>query len=189
MLQVTTLALMVTLGASRMDNVELRFKPTDQPGDVANKALRVFKTRKVTVTPFTDARDNKALIGRNVEKPDSPKDVTTKDDVGAFCAAQLTQLLKDAGVGTADKGGELVISGQVMRYMVTEGDVYQGTVALEVKVSAKGKQVWSGVVTGEAKRWGRSYSYDNYMESLSDALLRALEQLLDDQKLSAALEK
>ena len=48
---------------------------------------------------------------------------------------------------------------------------------------AGGKELWSGLVTGEAKRWGRSYNEENYMETLSDALVRAIDGFLSDPQL------
>ena len=85
---VPRIALMLTLGASNMQNVQLQWKPTDQLGDVAVKALHVFGTRQVTVKPFTDAREDKPLVGRNTEDR-TPRLVTTRDDVGARAGCKL----------------------------------------------------------------------------------------------------
>jgi hypothetical protein len=187
MLRLSTLALLLALGASKLENVQLRWKPTDQPGELRNLAVQAFKDRKVVVKPFTDTRQDKALIGQNTEDS-TPRNVTTMDDVGAFCSTQLGELLKESGVSVAAEGGGVVITGKVMRFMVDEGNMYQGTVALNLTISAKGKEIWNGIVTGESKRWGRSYKYENYMEAISDALMRATEALLRDPKLMAAID-
>jgi len=188
MLRLSTLALLVALGASKLDNVKLQWKATDEVGDVASKAARAFKAKNVRVEAFTDARDDKTLIGRNTEDK-NPRDVNTNDDVGAWCSTQLAALLKQGGVAVVSEGGDLVVSGQVTRFMVDEKDVYQGTVILNLTVSRGGRKIWSDVVTGESKRWGRSYKEDNYMETLSDALSRASEAFFGDAKLAEALSK
>lgn len=180
----TSLALLLALGASNLDGVPLRWKPTDSTAQVLNDTSRVFKLQKVQVKPFTDARDDKQLIGRNNDGAVS-RTVTTKDDVGAWCATQISGLLRDAGVPVAEDGAQFVISGKVTRFMVDEGNTYNGVVAMLLTVQdAKGKQVWTGLVTGESKRWGRTYKADNYMETLSDALVRAMGALVTDPKLS-----
>jgi hypothetical protein len=188
MLRLSSLVLVLALGASGLDGVSLRFKPTDESGPVLKDLSRVFKAKKVTVQPFTDARQDKQLIGRNTQKS-TPRDVTTKDDVGAWCSGQLSELLSQAGVAVVPEGGELVITGQVTRFMMDEENTYRGVVALNLTVkNAEGTELWSGLVAADAKRWGRSYKEENYMETLSDAFLRAVSALLTDPALSSKLE-
>jgi hypothetical protein len=180
----TSLALLLALGASRLEGVPLRFKPTDSTAKVLNETSRAFKLNKVQVKPFTDERDDKQLIGRNSEE-DALRTVTTKDDVGAWCATAFGSLLRDAGVPLVDQGAQYVVSGKVTRFMVDETNMYNGVVAMLITIQdAKGKQLWTGLVTGEAKRWGRSYKAENYMETLSDALVRAVNAIVTDPKLN-----
>ncbi len=175
MLRLTSAALLLALGASRLDDVPLRFKPTDSTADALNDASRTFKVKKIQIVPFTDGRDDKKLIGRNTEDS-TPKLVTTADDVGAFCATQLTTLLRQAGVPIVTENPDLVISGEVTRFMVEEEDRYRAGVSVRLTVKdPSGKVLWTGTVSGEAKRWGRSYRADNYMETLSDSLLGAYD--------------
>ncbi len=184
----TSLALLLALGASGLEGVPLRFRPTDSTAKVLNEASRVFKLDEVQVKPFTDAREDKQLIGRNHEE-DPARTVTTKDDVGAWCSTTLAGMLREAGIPVVDEGARYVISGKVTRFMVDEGGMYNGAVAMLVTVEdAKGKQLWTGLVTGASKRWGRSYKAENYLEALSDALVRAVNALVTDPKLDGALE-
>jgi hypothetical protein len=189
MLRLSSAALLLALGASSLSDVPLNWKPTDETGELLGALSRDFRTKKVQVEPFTDARDDKKLIGRNTESS-SQRVVTTRDDAGAWCATQLSALLRQAGVPVVTDHADLVVSGKVTRFMVEEKDTYQGTVALDLTVkNAKGKQLWSGLVTGEGKRWGRSYKEENYMEALSDSLVRALTAFATESKLQPALEK
>ncbi len=182
MLRIASAALLLTLGASGLD-IPLEWRATDSTANAITDAGHAFKTRKVTVKPFTDEREDKKLIGRNLEES-TPRLVTTKDDVGAWCSSQLASILRDAGVPVVQGGAELVVTGKVTRFQVDEKDVYKGVVALLVTVQdARGKELWSGLVTGEAKRWGRSFKDENYMETLSDALVRAIDGFLTDPKL------
>ncbi len=171
-----------------LQDVPLRWKPTNSAAEVLNDASRTFKEKKVQVLPFTDARDDKALIGRNTED-EKPRDVTTKDDVGAWCAARLTDLLKQAGVPVVTEGADVVLSGEVTRFMVEESNRYRGTVALRISVrDASGKELWRGTVSGDNDRFGRSYKEDNYLETLSDSLLAAAGGLFTDPDLRSKVQ-
>ena len=52
-----------------------------------------------------------------------------------------------------------------------------------------GKELWSGAITGDAERFGRSYKADNYMEVLADTLLKAAHNLLANPGFHDGLEK
>jgi hypothetical protein len=55
-------------------------------------------------------------------------------------------------------------------------------------VDATGEvSLWSGMITGDATRWGRSYNLDNYCEVMSDMTLRAVFNLLSNAGFRAAL--
>jgi hypothetical protein len=188
MLRLSTLALLLALGAPKLAGISLRWKPTESTAKIVNEAARAFRARKVRVVPFTDARDDHALIGRNTEDQ-TPRLVTTWDDVGPWCARQLETLLRDAGVPVVTEGAELTISGQVTRFMVEETDRYRGAVALRITVqNAAGKELWSGLVSGDSNRFGRSYKEENYMEGLSDSLLGAASGLFTDPALISKLQ-
>jgi hypothetical protein len=173
--RLAALALALALGATRLASVPLRWRPTDGAAAAVNAAARTFQGKKVRVVPFADARQDPQLIGRNVED-DQPRTVTTREDVGAWCADQLAELLRRAGVEVVPEGADLTVSGQVVAFFVEEDDRYRGAVALKLSVTdLEGKERWAGRILGDSDRFGRSYKYENYMETLSDALLHAAE--------------
>jgi hypothetical protein len=185
MAHLPAVVLMLALGARSLDNVPLTWKPTDKTNEVLNAASRALNGRKVVLKPFTDARENKRLIGRNAEDKNKPKDVTTKDEVGAWVSTEVARLLKDAGVA---EGGDLVVSGEITRFFVDEAEVYRAVVAVNLTVAnVSGSRLWTGLVTGEAKRWGRSYKEENYMEALSDALIHAVTEWVSNPQFVAAI--
>ena len=50
------------------------------------------------------------------------------------------------------------------------------------------KIVWTGLITGSSKRTGRSYSLDNYMETLSDAIMDFAKQFAENKSLYEKLK-
>ncbi len=190
MAHIPAVVMMLALGAQSLDNVPLTWKPTDDTHEVTNAASRALNTRKVLLKHFTDVRESKRLIGRNTEDKNKVKEVTTKDEVGVWVAIQLGKVLKGAGVPVVEKDGNLVISGEITRFFVDESNVYRGVVAMNLTVAdASGKKLWTGLAMGEAKRWGRSFKEENYMEALSDALLHAAKEWVSNPQFVAAISE
>jgi hypothetical protein len=174
-----------------LENIPLKWTPTSTltemgPVDLSAQDLAA----KIHLDTLVDTRQNPTLIAQNTEKPDKPRKVTTSSDVGAFVTEHLKDSLRAAGLNMVDDAGDLTLSGEIRQYFVTEVNVYRGetSIVLHLKNSA-GKEIWSGVISGDAERFGRSYKADNYFEVLSDTLLRAAHNLLANPGFHDSLEK
>ena len=169
-----SVALTASSKAKLLEHIPLQWRPTS--------ALRLGTTQMtvstVTIAPFTDGRDNKELIGENRED-DTPKPVTTTDDVGTFVSKNIRQLFDQAGVKTVDSNGEVTIKGEVKKFFVREESTYKSTVEIHLTViDQNGKTLWNGLASGEATRFGRSYQAENYYEVLSDAVVNTVSSML-----------
>lgn len=164
--------LTAALGTHPLLDVPLVFRPKEDLDDVSAAATRAFGARRVELRAFTDARDERTLIGENTGEEDEPLPVTTDDDVARWTSRAVTEILKDSGVRLVREGADLVVTGEVTRFMVKENKDYRATVGVAITVKdAAGRTVWSGLATGQAKVWGRTYQEDNYLEALSDAVI------------------
>ncbi len=173
-------------------DIPLVWKPTDEIGDFGVVDLTRLAKVKLRVEPFTDSRDNPKLIAKNVEDADQGRilEVTTRDDVGAWVADHMAWSLRQFGVDTTDKGGTVVLKGEVLRFFVTESHTYDSDVGVKVTLETPGgKTLWTGLTSGSATRFGRSYKAENYYEVLSDALLEASHDLLTSSGFREALER
>ena len=169
--------------AAPLVNVPLEWKPTSD--------LRLASTQMTAATvqfePFKDVRDMPQKIGENRED-DTPKPVTTQDDVGAFVSKHMRELFTKAGIKTVDAGGDVIVRGEVRQFFVRETRTYQGEVAVHLTVVGKdGATLYSGVAPGDANRFGRSYLLENYYEVLSDALVNATSSTLQSAEFQKAL--
>ncbi len=136
---------------------------------------------------FRDVRDNKEAIGENRED-ETPKPVTTTDDVGAFVSTHMRELFDHAGLKTVDTNGSVIIKGEVTQFFVRETSTYKSAVAVHLTVvGADGKTLWSGLASGEATRFGRSYKLENYYEVLSDATVNTVSSMLQSVEFQKAL--
>jgi hypothetical protein len=178
-----SVALTASSTAMLLEHIPLQWRPTS--------ALRLGTTQMtastVTITPFTDGRDNKELIGENRED-DKPKPVTTSDDVGAFVSTSIRRLFDQAGVKTVDSNGEVIIKGEVKKFFVREESTYKAAVEIHLTVIGQdGKTLWNGLVSGEATRFGRSYQAKDYYEVLSDAVVNTVSSMLQAAEFQKAM--
>jgi hypothetical protein len=189
MIRITLAALLLSVAltawskARLLEHIPLQWRPTS--------ALRLGTAQviasTVTIAPFTDARDNKDLIGENRED-DKPKPVTTTDDVGTFVSTNMRELFDQAGVKTVDSNSEVIIKGEVKKFFVREESTYQSTVEIHLTVlDQDGKILWNGLASGEATRFGRSYQAENYYEVLSDALVNTVSSMLQAAEFRKAM--
>lgn len=181
--------LCLSLGAcvtQPLNDVPLVWKPTSEL-NFGGVDLSEAKRSKIQFETFVDTRKQPALIAENREDT-IPKPVTTSGNVGEFVSTNVRQILDRAGLDTVDSDGDVIVSGEVRNFFVEETSLYEGTVLLHMTVRNRaGVTLWSGSASGSAKRFGRSYSQENYYEVLSDALINATTTLVQDWDFRRAL--
>jgi hypothetical protein len=169
-----------------LEKVPLKWKPTSD--------LRLG-TEQQTQAPiqfeaFTDVRERRDLIGENREDEDKVKPVTTVDDVGAFVSTHMRELFKQAGYNTVDSNGRVTIKGEVKQFFVRETSTYKSEVQVHLTVvGPDGATLWSGIASGDASRFGRSYILENYYEVLSDAIVNTVSSMLQSPEFQKALHR
>ena len=167
----------------------LVWKPTSALLPAAGTVnLTPFANVKIAFQPLADHRTEKGLLGENVEKA-KPRFVGTSDDVALFVTKRLLALLQEPGLPLAEKaeGATTVLSGDLLRFHVTEKDTYQGEFRAMLQIQSEGKLLWKGLAVGQATRFGRSYKAENYHEALCDSLVDAVSRLITDKGFLEAL--
>ncbi|HUN25702.1 MAG TPA: hypothetical protein VMU67_05285 [Steroidobacteraceae bacterium] len=166
-----------------LEHVPLEWRPTSK---------LELGTMQMADTPiqfgtFQDLRADKQAIGENDEDA-TPKPVTTPDDVGAFVGRHMRELFEHAGLKTVDTNGAVTINGEVRQFFVRETSLYRSVVAVHLTVvSRDGKTLWSGIASGNATRFGRSYELEDYYEVLSDAIVNTVSSMLQSAQFQQAL--
>ena len=169
--------------AALLTNVSLQWRATS---DLRLGVMQMSQT-PVQFEAFHDVRPDKKAIGENRED-ETPKPVTTTDDVGAFVSAHMRGLFDQAGLKTVDSNGTVTIKGEVTQFFVRETSLYRSEVAVHLTVVGRdGKVLWSGTASGEAKRFGRSYELEDYYEVLSDAIVNTVSSMLQSAQFQKAL--
>lgn len=180
----------VASGAS-LENIPLKWTPTSTlaemgPLDISGPILAT----KIHFNAFVDARQNPSLIAENREHPDKIRAVTTSGDVAAFVADHIKEGVRHAGLNVVEGDADVNIGGEIRQFFVTEVNTYGGELSVLIHVTnSAGKELWTGVVTGDSTRWGRSYKAENYYEAISDMTLRATYNLLANASFRDAIAK
>lgn len=173
----------VSAKTTLLEHVSLQWRPTSD----LRLGTREMSPVPVQFESFRDVRQDKEAIGENRED-NKPKPVTTSDDVGAFVSAHMRGLFDQAGLKTVDSGGAVTIKGEVTQFFVRETATYKSEVAVHLTVvDPDGKTLWSGVASGDATRFGRSYKLENYYEVLSDSIVNTVSSMLQSAELQRAL--
>ena len=173
------------LAAAFLTNVPLRWKPTS---DLRLGNQQMAQT-PIQFEKFTDTRQDPHAIGENRED-DTPKPVTTPDDVGEFVSTHMRELFNRAGMNTVDSNGSVIIKGEVKDFYARETHTYKAEVSIHLTIMSRdGTTLWSGTAPGEATRFGRSYNLENYYEVLSDSVVNATSSLLSSPDIQKALRQ
>ena len=188
-MRVPILMVLLTMSAaayarsSPLEHIPLQWKPTSD----LQLGTTQMSQAQIQFEAFQDVRDNKQAIGENLEDA-NPKPVTTTDDVGAFVSTHMRGLFDHAGLKTVASGGSIIIKGEVKDFFVREANTYKSTVAVHLTVLDRdGKTLWTGLASGDATRFGRSYKAENYYEALSDAVVNTVSSMLQSPQFQSAL--
>lgn len=170
-----------------LENIPLLWKPTTGMFAMGPSQMVGLEDARLQVDPVVDKRENPALIGQNREEQ-TPRLVTTPDDVAAFVTGRMKALMSAAGIKVVDNGGTAILKTELRQFFVDETDTYQAEAIVRVTLTGPdGNVLWSGLSSGAAARRGRSYRADNYYETLSDSLVGAVQQLLQNRGFRKAL--
>ncbi|MCH9648307.1 MAG: hypothetical protein K0U98_08715 [Deltaproteobacteria bacterium] len=173
-----------------LHDIPMVWSPTDEIGDLGVVDLTKLYDRTIQFGTFTDKRKDPELIAKNIEDQDDGVvlEVTTTDDIGEWVGSQFALVFEGLGLTLEEEGGDVIVEGEVRRFFVTEDSTYKGDVGVLLTVKSKsGENLWKGMVSGTAGRWGRSYSKGNYFETLSDSTLEAIHNAISDRNFRKAL--
>lgn len=181
------LAFLAGCASTGLENIPLLWKPTTGMFAMGPSQMAGLEDARLQVDPVIDKRENPAVIGQNRQEQ-TPRQVTTPDDAAAFVTNRMKALMSAAGIKVVDSGGTAILKTELRQFFVDETDTYQAEVILRVTLTdPDGNVLWSGLSSGAAARYGRSYRADNYYETLSDSLVGAVQQLLQNRGFRKAL--
>lgn len=140
------------------------------------------------IVPLLDARaiENRAVVGENREHTPAVPIVATSS-VADFATSVLRRCLGEWGLRLGPGGA--LLHGEITNLFVSEDFTYSTVVTIRFRLERDGKTNWEGIVTGNAKQFGKSLSVENYNEQLSSGLKQTFANLVDAPGFQAALAR
>jgi hypothetical protein len=183
------LFIFLTSGAkTAQQTISLEYKPNAKvkvsPASVP--PLRIF------FGEFKDERPDPSQVGENLEDKAKRVVIATDDPKasGHLVGSALTNEFRKKGFRLVDQAGQAdkIVGGSLIKFWTVETNRYntETKVKLEIR-DPSGQVVFSRLVTGTGKNFGRSLSETNYNESFSDSLVMIIEALFLDQDFIRAL--
>lgn len=168
------------IAADKLEGIPLAWKPTSPMSERIPVDVQSLESIKLQVDPLVDKREDPAFIGHSINKIPFRK-VTTNEDVARFVTYQMKLLLSALGLKVVESGGDVILNGYVTKFFVEEDKRYNAEVQLQLAFSdPNGKMLWGVATTGTSSRFGMAYKADNYYEVLSDAVIGATHQLVQN---------
>ena len=187
LLVLTAIVALPALARVKELNIVLKWNPNEK------SRMPVLETtgglRALSVAPMVDKRDKGKQVGENTEEK-VVVPVYTTSDVPEFVRDRLVQQLRRGGLDVSADDTDRVLTSELTEFWVTESSRYATSVRVKVTVSdARGKEVWSGLVSGASNNFGRSLKPDNYTEGFSNAIQELAAKLVGADGFRKAIAK
>jgi hypothetical protein len=169
-------------GGGNIQNLPLRWAGVD-PLPKANPSVARALAASPVMLGLRDLRPDPAAVG---SYQDTGFVVRTTDNVGQYCTDRLGEMLVHAGAHL-EPSAPTTLDIELLEYKVVEGGSFEGTVRMRTTLRRGGNQVWSRILAGTSKRWGRTHNPENFNEALSNALAEVTQQLLLDDEFAKSL--
>lgn len=192
LLALALLAPVVAEAKKNDPNIALSYTPTDAVGEVSSVPASEMRDIAIAIEVEDDRAVDEAVIGSRTNDDDQEIELRATNDVTEFVQSALTQQAREWTFKTAEVGE----AGAVLHVLLTQfaveetnqavGATYEARATLELELRKGGEEKWSGVVSGDATRYGKKFSAENTNEVLSDALAEAFANGLNDSGLRDA---
>jgi YajG family uncharacterized lipoprotein len=169
-------------GSSSLHTLNLAWKDADTTVKPASSVGQALATIPIGFG-VRDVRPDPTVVGSD---EDSGTLVRTRDNVAQYCSNRLGLMLRNAGARLNERPAAM-IEADLIEFRVDEGGTFKGLARIRVTVRHGQTPEWSKTYEGTSTRWGRSHNPENYNEALSNSLSEAVEKLLKDDDLAAAL--
>ena len=157
--------------------VPLDYRPTDR---IEVTGLNVPPTVRLAVT-VVDNRTDKSSIGQNSEGSPPVPIYPNEPSPDVFVRDAIAHEFANAGIPieTDAHRASKVLTLRLERLWAEETNTYKSSIATDAQlIDSSGRRLWQGKVTGGSERFGRSLSAENYQETLSDAVVNLVDNLL-----------
>lgn len=186
-LMVAALAVALPSCASDPDRLVLglQYQPTSQIDQTRLAGAQPMNpASRVWINPVIDQHPEGSQIGVSEEEDKAPVYFGANGLPPAdFLRAAVAYVLPAYGVPVAadPQSSTHVLELKMTRFWTIEASTYMATITVQATLADRtGAVLWQGEITGVNKRWGRTFSPENYIGVFSDAALDLGQRLALD---------
>lgn len=176
------------LSATPKGNTDIYWNPNVLAEDFMVESLGVFKNIDLGIKPLSDARTNKDNIGTITSNGQSIT-VIPNPDIGSWCTKNLISGLKFLGLKSVTKNGSFSFEGDVTGFSIQQDITMRGDIGLSLSCNKDGLTVWEGRIQGHSELYVIPSGSDGISECMSNTLINALYNLLNDKSFVDAVKK
>ena len=185
---VLTVLVTASLAMCKDSIISLKWIPTDDFSHYDEVTIDKLLKLRVKIISVSDNRETIRDIGINIEKKQE-NHYYTNDNVASWASDRINYILEQFGVNLVTTRPDILVAFKILRFYVTEGNIYSGDVAFKVSAYANDNRLlWTGVVAGNSRKWGRSFSSENYLECICNSFLEAICKLLKNDAFLKAVD-
>jgi hypothetical protein len=169
--------------------LEYRASDNDRP-PIINIPNRNQVKVLVSAADKRDEAERNSLGFNRQDRNEIPVRVGGSAAVPDFVTKVTKAEVRDATLGTTDDMAQCthMLNIDVITFNVLEDNMFNAEVRLEARlIDPTSKELWRGSGSGTSKTFGRSKNPENYQQVLSNATKAAVDQILSDPGLKAAL--
>lgn len=173
-------------------NIALSYTPTTSVAEASAVPTSDMREVAVLIEVEDDRAVDEAVIGTRTNDDDQKIELRATNDVTEFVQSALIRQAREWTFKTADADEAGAVLHVTLTQLAVEetnqavGATYEARATLELELRKGGEEKWSGVVSGDATRYGKKFSVENANEVLSDALAEAFANGLNDSGLRDA---
>ena len=171
----------VSCSDKRVYNFPLTYSPTEQ---LKPNWTVMLGEQKLYLKPVIDARNTESInVGKNVEKNVPYLICTSKNNAADFVSQAFQTIFSGLGINLVDQieEADLIVQITLKDFWVVEGNDYLAKLNTIVDVTDQSKKVlWRGPIFEGSKDWGRSLTAEFYNQSLSNATLKMVQNLINN---------
>lgn len=174
---------------STSGNNNLLWKPNVFQDDFQLQSLEILKDLDIKLEPLSDSRAVTDNIG-TIKTGDNTVTVIPKKPVTDWCTENFVNAGRFLGlkqIGT--KSGKYTIDGEIINFSIIQDITLHGSIELRISLNKDGLTVWEGKIKGDSELYLIPSGSDGVSECLSNTLINAVYNLLNDKSFVDAVAK
>lgn len=169
-------------------NISIHWKPNVLKEDFRVESLLVFQNVDIQIKPLSDSRANKDTIGTIIHMG-KPIAAIPRNDISDWCTKNLINGLRFLGIKSTAKKESFSFEGEVTSFSIQQDITMKGEISMSLSCIKDGLTVWEGRIEGQSELYVIPPESDGISECMSNTLIYAIYNLLNDQSFVDAIKK